>query len=131
MHQVGEWMEAYETYVQQQQAQQASLQTPEGLNAFRAGQASGYTDGYQAARVQQTPVLLLLAVGSETSAACCPCAACVQQTPLPCVRHQSITGPGLFGSPSLGALCSGCDLPTKGCFLMLNHTHHMPGHEQK
>ncbi|KAF5835824.1 hypothetical protein DUNSADRAFT_6858 [Dunaliella salina] len=44
---VGKWMEAYETYMQQQAAQRASLRTPEGLNTFRAGQACGYSDGYQ------------------------------------------------------------------------------------
>eukprot|EP00967_Tisochrysis_lutea_P013906 scaffold15584_cov24-Tisochrysis_lutea.AAC.2 len=47
-NQVGDWANALEMYVRQQQQQAAWQPTPEGLNAFRAGRASGFADGYKA-----------------------------------------------------------------------------------
>eukprot|EP00967_Tisochrysis_lutea_P010634 scaffold12152_cov25-Tisochrysis_lutea.AAC.1 len=45
--QVGDWANALEIYVRQQQQHAAWQPTPEGLNAFRAGRASGFADGYK------------------------------------------------------------------------------------
>lgn len=50
--QVGDWVNALESYVQQQQHIQAWLPTPEGIVAFRAGRSSGFADGYRAGSTQ-------------------------------------------------------------------------------
>eukprot|EP00983_Pelagomonas_calceolata_P127854 1161451-Pelagomonas_calceolata.AAC.2 len=53
-NQVGDWANALEMYVRQQQQQAAWQPTPEGLNAFRAGRASGFADGYKAGALAST-----------------------------------------------------------------------------